>query len=377
MTITPDAPGPMRVAIIGAAAGIAGQHLQALSQLPAVQIVGMADIAAERVAARAAEHGCPWYTDHQQLLAEVRADIVVICTPHPLHAALAIDALRAGAHVLVEKPLAVTVAEGDAIVAAADAAGRVVAVNFQQRFRPAIERARAMVVGGELGALVRVLCVEPWYRTQAYYASASWRGTWRGEGGGVLMNQAPHPLDLLCHLAGQPTLVWGRARTLGHQIETEDMAHAMLEYAGGVPGYLYFSTVEAGLPRRMELVGDRAALEIVEDRVTLHRFTPALSEHRASSSELFGRPTTAVEVLDLPGDGGGHLAVYRDLLDALATGRRPRCDAREALMSLELANAVIGSAVLGVPLALPLDRARYDAVLAGLRAGTSALPSDR
>ena len=91
MTITPDAPGPMRVAIIGAAAGIAGQHLQALSQLPAVQIVGMADIAAERVAARAAEHGCPWYTDHQQLLAEVRADIVVICTPHPLHAALAFD----------------------------------------------------------------------------------------------------------------------------------------------------------------------------------------------------------------------------------------------------------------------------------------------
>jgi predicted dehydrogenase len=373
MTSHPTDAAGVRIALIGAAAGIASLHLQALSKRSDVRIVGMADIAAERGAARAQEYDCPFFTDHRPMLAEVRPDIAVICTPHPFHAPLAIDALQAGAHVLVEKPLAVTVAEADAMIAAADAAGRILAVNFQQRFRPVVEHARALIDSGELGSLVRVLCVEPWFRTQAYYASAAWRGTWQGEGGGVLMNQGPHPLDLLCHLAGMPSVVWGRARTLGHQMETEDMAHALLEFPGGAPGYLYFSTVEAGLPRRMEIVGDRAAIEIVEEKLTIHRFAPSLSEYRATSSEMWGRPATETEVLTLPGDGGGHLAVYSDLIEAIRSGGRPRCDAREARMSLELANAVIYSALTSTPATLPLDRTAYSALLNDLQSGSRRL----
>jgi len=360
---------PLRYAMIGCAASIVPTHLRAFAQLPAAQIVGMADINAERGAARAAEVGCPFFVDHRALLAELRPDVAVITTPHPFHPPIAMDCFAAGVHVLVEKPLAVDVAEADAMIAAAEAAGRILAVNFQQRFRPAIAYVRQMVESGELGALLRVLCVEPWFRTAAYYRTATWRGTWAGEGGGVLMNQAPHTLDLLCHLAGPPSKVWGWTRTVVHAIETEDTAQAMLEYANGGSGYLNINTVEAGLQRRLQIVGDRAAVEVVGDQVMIHRFTPALSEYRTTSPEMFGMPGVATEVIEAPGDGGGHLAVYRDLQEAILEGRQPRCDGREGRMSLELASAIILSSYSDRAVTLPLDRAAYSALLAELRQG--------
>ena len=354
---------PLRYLIIGCAASIVPTHLQALAQLPAARIVGMADVSAERGAARAAETGCPFFVDHREALAELRPDVAVITTPHPFHAPIAIDCFAAGAHVLAEKPMAVDVADADAMIAAADSAGRILAVNFQQRFRPAIAHARRLVESGELGALLRVLCVEPWFRTAAYYRTASWRGTWAGEGGGVLMNQAPHTLDLLCHLAGPPAKVWGWTRTLVHAIETEDTAQAMLEYASGASGYLNINTVEAGLERRLQIVGDRMAIELVGDRLAIYRFTPALSEYRATSPEMFGSPGVATEVIEAPGDGGGHLAVYQDLQAAVREGRQPRCDGREGRMSLELASAIILSSYTDRAVTLPLDRAQYSALL--------------
>ena len=180
----------LRFAIIGGAAGIAVTHFKALEELPGASIVGLADINAEGGAARAAELGCPFFLDHREMLAEVKPDVAVICAPHPFHPPLALDAFAAGAHVLVEKPIAVSVADADTMIEAADRAGRLLVVSFQQRFRPVVEYVQGMVARGELGDLVRVLCVEPWYRPAAYYSSASWRGTWKGEGGGVLMNQA-------------------------------------------------------------------------------------------------------------------------------------------------------------------------------------------
>jgi predicted dehydrogenase len=357
----------MRYAIIGCAAGIAITHLRALSELPNAQIVGMCDVAADRGAERAAENGSPFFTDHKTMLAEVKPDIAVITTPHPFHAPIAIDCMLAGAHVLVEKPLAVEVAQGDQMIAAAERTGRTLAVSFQQRFRPSIEYARNIVESGELGELVRVLMVEPWYRTGFYYGSAGWRGTWKGEGGGVLMNQGPHPLDLLCYLAGQPAKVWGWTRTRAHAIEVEDSAQAMLEFANGAPGYLTLSTVETGVDRRLQIVGDRAALELVGDDLGVLRFTPSLSEHRSTTQEMWASPKVEREVVALPGDGGGHLAVYRDLEEAIQTGRRPRCDGREALMSLELANAITLSSDLGQPVTLPLDRQAYTSLLRRLQ----------
>lgn len=361
-------PGPLRITVIGGGAGIAATHLEAIAALPDARLVGLSDVSAERLAPRAAAAGVPAFADHRAMLAELRPNLAVICTPHPSHADLALDCFAAGAHVLAEKPVAVSVGEADRMIAAAAAAGRTLAVCFQQRFRPEVERARAIIASGELGALVRVLCVEPWFRSAAYYRSAGWRGTWAGEGGGVLMNQAPHTLDLLCHLAGPPTRVWGVTRTLRHAIETEDTAHAMLEFAGGAPGYLFVTTAEAGA-QRLEIVGDRASLSLSEGRLVVTRFQPPQLTFLRESPESFAAPSSSVEDLRPEPEGaGGHLAVYRDLVAALSEGRPPRCDGAAARDSLELANALTLSSSLGRAVDLPIDRAAYDALLADLRA---------
>lgn len=358
-----------RYAIIGCGAGIARHHLEALVQVPGAQIVGMCDLDATRGSERAQQHNSPFFTDHRLMLRETRPDVGVICTPHPFHAALALDCFQEGAHVLTEKPMAVQVSEADAMIAAAERAGRILAVNFQNRFRPVVERAREFVAGGGVGALVRVLCIEPWYRTAAYFQAAAWRATWRGEGGGVLMNQAPHTLDLMCHLAGEPTRVLGKTRTRRHAIECEDTAEAMLEYSNGASGYFYASTLEWGVTPRLQVTGECGALELVGNQLTTYRFAEPLPEYMVTSAEKYRGPDMTIETVDLEDTSGGHLAVYLDLESALANGGQPRTNGREGRMSLELANAIIFSSYANVPVELPLDRAAYTSLLDELKAG--------
>jgi predicted dehydrogenase len=165
----------LRYGLVGAGV-VAGMHLDALAALEDVELVGIASLDRDAAAARAAEHGCRAFASAADLLA-CRLDVVVIGTPHPSHAGLAIAALETGAHVLCEKPLAPEAREADAMIAAADRVGRLLGVCFQQRFRPVIAAARRLVDGGRLGELVRVSVVDPWYRPHAYYRSAGWRGT--------------------------------------------------------------------------------------------------------------------------------------------------------------------------------------------------------
>jgi predicted dehydrogenase len=365
----PDQGAPtLRYAFIGAAATIVDAHLEALGGVPS-EIVGMADVDLDRGEIKAKAAGCPFFVDHRELLRATRPDAVVICTPHPLHAEQAQDALHAGAHVLVEKPMAVEVADADAMIVTAERTGRVLAVSFQERFRPAVEYARDFIARGELGPLLRVLSVEPWLRTAAYYRSSPWRGTWRGEGGGVLMNQAPHTLDILCHLVGMPSRVWGMTRTRAHAIEAEDSAQAMLEYPNGAFGYVAASTVEGGIDRRLQIVGDRASLELVDDELTVVRFDPPLRDHIARAQDLFGQPGARTEVVPLPpASASRHHAAHRSFYDAIRRGGAPWCDGRGGLMSLELANAIALSSAREKPVDLPLDRASYARLLADLRA---------
>ena len=181
----------LRHAVVGIGAGIFRSHSLGLG-LEEVEVVGGSDVAPEPGQDRAEEWGCPFYPNHRQMLAETKPDVTVIITPHPFHAPIAIDALNAGSHVLVEKPIAIQVKDADAMIAAARANNRVLAVNYQYRQLPHVRAMKRLIDGGQLGRIQRVTGVFPWMRTAAYYRRGGWRGTWKGEGGGVLMNQAPH-----------------------------------------------------------------------------------------------------------------------------------------------------------------------------------------
>jgi UDP-N-acetyl-2-amino-2-deoxyglucuronate dehydrogenase len=354
-------------AIVGAAGIIAPTHCAAILQTGGT-LVGLLDLPSRKaeLEARAAQFACPAYTDLQTMLAEAKPDVVSVCVPHPLHPAIAIACLEAGCHVLCEKPLAVDMLAANSMIAAAERTGKVLAVSFQHRLRPAVAYMKQFISEGLLGALVRVLVTEPWLRTHAYYRSAAWRGKWATEGGGVLMNQAPHTLDLLCYLVGLPKSVWGIAQRRYQPIECEDTVQAMLTYHNGAPGYFATSTAEAGGERRIEIVGEAASLTLVGDLLTVQKFNPPMRQFISEDPRLFSGPEITNQQLHLPTSGGegNHVAVYSDLEQALVARRPPVCDARSAAMSLALANAIIFSSALGQAVTLPLDAEAYAALLA-------------
>jgi predicted dehydrogenase len=351
---------------------VAPLHLQGIAALDDAELVGVSALHHDGMNTLAREAGCPSFVDRRELLALV-PDVVVVCTPHPSHPGLTIEALDAGAHVLVEKPLAVEAREADEMIGAADRAGRLLGVCFQQRFRPVIVAAHGLIANGELGELLRVSVVDPLYRPWSYYRSAGWRGTWDGEGGGVLMNQAPHTLDLLCYLAGPPAAVWGASRRLLQPIEAEDTATAVLEYPNGAVGSVAVSTIEPG-EQRIELVGDRGRIEIVGETLVFERFEPPLSDHRPACTDMFGEPALVRGDVELPPGRGDHVDVHRDFADAIRIGRAPHVSARDAIWSLEVANAIVLSSHTGRAVPLPVDRAAYAALLADLRSGKVRTP---
>lgn len=367
---------PLTFAIIGGAGGIAETHLKALKKTTDAKLIGLSDIpqTEAKLKARGAEHGVPYFTDHRELL-KLKPDVAVIVTPHPLHCALSEEAFAAGCHVLTEKPIAVEVAEADRMIAAADKAKKILAVNYQKRYSATVEHMKKLIADGTVGRLIRVLCVEPWYRTDAYYKSASWRGTWTGEGGGVLMNQAPHTMDLICHLAGVPKKVWGWVRTRFHPMQCEDSAQAMFEYPDGAPGYFTVSTVEAGVPFRLQVIGEKGGLELVGNDLHRFSFSEPILHHMKTNPGMWDSPKTTWEQVEVPkGGGGDHVDVYADLIDCIRNGKQPRASGKESLMSLELANAVVLSSFNdGAPVSLPVDRKAYADLLSDLRTGKRKL----
>ena len=360
---------PLRHVVIGVGAGIFKLHQSGLD-LEASNVVGVADLNEEVGQQRADEAGCPFYLDHQKMLTDTEPDVAVIITPHPFHAPLAIDALNAGCHVLVEKPIAVQVAEADAMIEAAERNNRLLAVNFQQRFRPEVVAIRNLIQSGRMGDIQHVNMTTTWTRTARYFEFAGWRGTWQGEGGGVLMNQGPHNLDMLCHLLGQPSKVFAWTRTRIQKIETEDTVQAMFEWPNGAMGSLHTSTAEAGTPFLFELTGTGGVLRWKHDGMTFHKFEPDVRTHILESEEMYAAPKVQEAGVQMQDSEANHLAVYRNFHNAILNGTPVSADGGEARMSLELANAMIYSSHTGELAELPLNRQAYAELLKSLQAGS-------
>jgi len=358
----------LRHVIIGVGAGVLNMHRPALA-LETVELVGASDVNAEVGAARAAELDCPFYGDHREMLADTQPDVAVILTPHPSHAPIAADCFAAGCHVLVEKPMAVHVAEADAMIEAAGRAGRLLAVNLQQRHRAEVRTLKRLIQAGWLGRVQHVDFVAAWPRMARYYRLVGWRGTWAGEGAGVLLNQAPHNLDLMGHLMGLPERLVAWTRTTLHDIETEDTAQAMLEWPGGALGSFHISTAEAGRPERLEVVGTAGHVQLVGRELRAFRLEQDLRTFMQEAEHPFAAPASQAAEVEMETGSGDHTAVYRNLHAAIQGAEPLAADGREGRMSLELANAMIFSSFTKREVELPLDRERYAALLAELKAG--------
>jgi predicted dehydrogenase len=361
----------LQVVVAGAGANIFSAHIRGLAAVGA-EVIAVHDPAEERVRPVAERLGCRTCASAEELFAE-QADLAVITAPHPLHPQLAIAALESGKHVLVEKPIAVEVAEADRMVVAAEAAGRILAVAFQQRTRSEVREARQLIESGAIGELQRVDLLATWPRRHTYFELAPWRGSWQGEGGGVLINQGQHDLDLLCHLAGRPWRVIGWSRHQLHAIETEDTVQAMVEWPGGATGSIHLSTAEIDEPQRLELTGTSGSLRVLPGRLELKTRDVDTREFVRSGGPPFGAPGDPVES-SFEGVGGTHDDLYRDLAEAILQGRPPVATAGDAAVTLELANALVYSSVCSVEVRLPLDRSAYSALLESLRSGRESLP---
>ncbi|MCS7064952.1 MAG: Gfo/Idh/MocA family oxidoreductase [Fimbriimonadales bacterium] len=335
------------VGIIGAG-GIAGAHAKAYAQLaPEVDLVGVADIDEDRARAFAMRHQASfWTTEAEELLRHDEIQLVSICTPHHLHAPLAIAAMEAGKHVLVEKPMAVSLEEADTMIATAKRTRRLISAIFQLRYEADTRRARLVLERGLIGMpfYAEVSCL--WWRRPVYY-EVSWRGRWSTEGGGALINQASHHVDMLVHLLGLPRTVQATIDTVAHDIEVEDWCMASLRW-DTPPMHASFCASTAA-----ELESDVSRIMILGTQGSIQMFP--FRPHSRYEERLTEIAETCREVEDPPFPG--HSAQIHDFVRCVRDGRQPPVDGVEGRRSLELITAIYQSAFTGEPVQLPLTPA--------------------
>ncbi|MBN2311704.1 MAG: Gfo/Idh/MocA family oxidoreductase [Candidatus Hydrogenedentes bacterium] len=354
----------VRIGIIGVG-GMGSSHGSYLEkgEVEGCKLTAICDIDPARLALF---EGVQKFSDSKELIRSGACDAVLIATPHYDHTTIGIDAFEQGLHVLVEKPISVHKADCERLIAAyRKAKDRVFSAMFQQRTKPVFKRIKRLLERGELGEIRRTnWAVTAWFRTQAYYDSGGWRATWKGEGGGVLLNQCPHNLDMFQWLCGVPSRVtatcqFGRY----HTIEVEDDVTAVFQYPNGATGVFIASTGEAPGTDRLEIVGDRGRLVLEHGKIAFARTEVSVAEFTRTSPEGFGKPdfwNVEVPVKDAP---QGHSVVTQNFVNAILKGEPLIAPAEEGIHSVEIANAMLFSAMLGQPVDIPLDGAAYEAEL--------------
>ena len=355
---------PVRLGVIGVG-GMAKSHIKHASELEGVEVSAVCDTDPDALDWAVRETGCPGFADHEALLAADVCDAVLIATPHYDHTTIGIAAFKAGKHVLVEKPISVHKADCERLIAAHTDKKQVFAAMFNQRTDPHYIKLKAMIDAGELGGLLRVnWIITNWFRTEAYYRGGGWRTTWAGEGGGVLLNQCPHQLDLMQWLFGMPTRVAGFCGFgIRHDIEVEDQVTAYLEYENGATGTFITTTGEAPGTNRLEVAGERGKVVIEEDKFLFTRNEVPADEFLKTSKNAFAQPDVWHVEVPVAGKGGQHKEVLANFVDAVRNGAELIAPAAEGIRSVELGNAMLYASLTGKPVEMPLDGAAYEARL--------------
>lgn len=351
---------PLRLAIagLGNMGATHARHVLA-GRVPRLELTAVIDADASRCAAFP---GVAAFTKVEDAIAAQAADALLVATPHFSHPALGQAAIRAGWHVLIEKPLAVHVADAEPLLAEPRRPGQIVGAVLNQRTNPGFQKIRDLIRRGEFGQVQRVQwTITDWFRPAAYYRSATWRATWAGEGGGVLLNQAPHQLDLLWWLFGRPRRVRAFCRFgLYHAIEVEDEVTAYLEFHDGSSAVFITSTGEAPGTNRLEIAGDRGRAVFENGSLSFRRNEVPTTEFSRTTTAPFSAPPTWDVTIPLPaGAGGQHVEILQNFTAAVLDGAPLLAPADEAIHSVELANAMLLSTWLDRTIELPLDGTLY------------------
>lgn len=341
-------------------------HCRLIQATDDIELVAVADVRSSRVAKLKDRYSCAGFEDPLALIRSDLCDSVLIATPHYDHTKLGIAALKQGLNVMVEKPISAHKADCEKLIKAHQDNNQVFAAMFNQRTNRHYQAIRNMINDGTLGRIQRFSwTITDWFRPQSYYDSGGWRATWAGEGGGVLLNQSPHQLDLLQWLFGMPDRViafceFGKY----HDIEVEDAVTARLEYDSGTEGMFITTTGEAPGVNRLEIAADHGLLvfDAAEGDIRFQRNEKSILSALSENGPFEMPPTTNV-ALEIIQDGRQHAEILENFAAAILRGDALIAPAREGINSVELANAMLLSGVTHKPVTLPMSSRRYAAQL--------------
>ena len=327
---------PVRVGVIGCG-GISRVHIAALMEMPNARIVAVCDIRPDRLKEAAEKTGAEPMTDWKALIDRDDIDIVHILTPHYLHAPMAIYALRAGKHVLTEKPMATTIDDALQMIREADKAAGTLNVIFQNRYNPSTVELKRRIDSGETGKLLCARASICWHRTAPYYTESGWRGAFATEGGGALINQSIHTLDLMSYLGGRIERVRGHVSTdlLNGVIEVEDNCHAVIEYENGASGVIY-ATNNYGIdaPILLEMVFENGTYQLLAEKLfKMEDGVPTLLLKGDDAKELGVKSYW----------GASHKIEISKVYDCILRGEQFEIDGRSAFPALNLVKAIYES----------------------------------
>jgi len=357
------------LAIIGSTGIIGRVHIDAIAQLDSCRVVGITARSQEPLRKQAMEQHVTMYATLDEVLEDPEVDAVVIATPHPSHLEITLKAAAAGKHILAEKPMSVTPSDADAMIAAAKSAGVKLGVLFNNRFRPEAIKAKELIQQGAIGSINRVSMSSVMLRSQDYYDRLDWRGRWDMEGGGVLINQGIHAIDMMQWLGGMPTTVFGRITAHRHNVEVEDHATAVMEFAGGGHGTLHCTTAQAPNQHRIEIWGEKGALILDNWVLTLHKIGTSVTDYVNNNKDVaFTTPDVQTEIFDdFESMAGTHAPAIDDFARAILENREPSITGEDGLRSQELVAAVTLSGCREKLVRLPVGRAEYDGLMNELR----------
>jgi predicted dehydrogenase len=329
--------------------GVIGpHHARALQNVSGAGIVAVCDIIPAVAEKFSTGLGVEGYTDIGDMLKRDDLDAVNVCTPSGIHSEIGIQAAEAGKHVIVEKPIDVTLEQADALIAACEKAGVKLGCIFQHRFDAATSRLKEAVDEGRFGKLVLGDAYVKWYRTQEYYDKGGWRGTWKLDGGGSLMNQSVHTVDLQRHIMGDPDWLFGSFGVMTHEIETEDMGLAVMGFKNGAKGVIEGSTsIYPGLPEKLEVHGEKGTAVIEGGKMTKW----VIQDEEEAVEEKVDL-SAAADATAITSDG--HTLQIQDFADAIANDRKPAVDGHEGRKALEVIVALYRSSRSGKVVKFPI-----------------------